>query len=97
MYVTEVRREDWIWRGLAIATILAIVGMVVVPAFQSLDLYFEYKYGHGPNVLTYLELAHEGAIACIVGYYSVIYATTLAATVAGIVAAGIIILPALIA
>ena len=30
--VKEVNREEWLFRGLAIATILALVGMAVLPA-----------------------------------------------------------------
>ena len=93
----HVSREEWLFRGLAIAMCLAMIGLAVMPAFQPLDLYFEWKYGEGPNLLNFLELAENGAIAGVAAYYSVVYATTFTVALAGIVAAGIIITPALLA
>ena len=47
MYVYKgVSREEWLFRGLAIATILALVGMAVLPAVNIVDLAAYYIYTH---------------------------------------------------
>jgi hypothetical protein len=43
MYV-HVSREEWLFRGLAIATILALVGMAVMPVITSSEIYAGLKY-----------------------------------------------------
>ena len=42
----HVSREEWLFRGLAIATILALVGMAVLPAVNMVDLAAYYIYTH---------------------------------------------------
>jgi len=37
-----VSREEWLFRGLAIATILALVGMAAIPTLGQSNLYGEY-------------------------------------------------------
>ena len=42
----HVSREEWLFRGFAIVTILALVGMAMIPAFMAVDgvkIYYTYK------------------------------------------------------
>ncbi|WP_457549502.1 hypothetical protein [Archaeoglobus sp.] len=41
MYANE-SKEEWIWRGLAIAMCLAMVGLAVMPVLNQSNLYGEY-------------------------------------------------------
>ncbi len=34
----EVSREEWVWRGLAVATILALLGMAIMPTVGVLNI-----------------------------------------------------------
>lgn len=60
--VKEVSGEEWMFRGLAIATILALVEMAVLLAFQPVDWYFTLTYHPEGAGLAAASTAYESVV-----------------------------------
>jgi len=65
MYV-EVSREEWLFRGLALAMVLAMVGLAVMPVVGSGSLTISYQSNAGYGLMIY-GLSRGNAMAFEIG------------------------------